>query len=303
MLVSKQFDKPLDFTWENKWKRIFLCAPLSCLFHPALPSRNVQLRGFSSPVQSLFLGNGSFIRMTVWDGRSQWGSVPELKSWDVPIFEAAKVFQEISKKWPWCTFSIFFSLPSAWNSTFEEIQIREEIAVNVSRCLVICRISCFKPWYFITTLLEIFGFFSPSFLLPTNNSWVSLTQKEKIQVRSNFPLGKIKEPVKHIKSVGSPQATCTRRELISENCCNKPPCSHLNTAFARVLGQNVWLWKPLLDNKIIALGLQSSPRCRQISPAVPRGSCFVPLSSVLWSGWFFSVVFWPRVLLEHSPQQ
>lgn len=98
----------------------------------------------------------------------------------------------------------------------------------------------------------------------------------------------IKESVIHIKSVCCPWATCTRRELISKNCCNKPPCSHLNTAFTQILGQNVWLWKPLLDNKIIALGLQSSPRCRWISPAVPKGSCcFFPILALSWSGWYF----------------
>lgn len=51
----------------------------------------------------------------------------------------------------------FFLCHLPERSTFEEIQIREEVAVIVSRCLIVCGISCFKGMVFYNFL------FSPPF--------------------------------------------------------------------------------------------------------------------------------------------
>lgn len=86
----------------------------------------------------------------------------------------------------------------------------------------------------------MFGFFPPSFLLPHQYLMGILNIKpELFTVRFNFSLGDHQELLIYTKCVGFPQATCVREELVSENCYNIPARSHLNTAFAWFLRQNV----------------------------------------------------------------
>lgn len=78
----------------------------------------------------------------------------------MPIFEAAKVLQEISNSH--VVHSVFFFLCHLPERTiFEEIQIREEISAIVSRCLILCRISCFKAMVFYNYFIRHIWLFYP----------------------------------------------------------------------------------------------------------------------------------------------